>query len=145
MAKQNAKDHPSEATSEEIFANLWVVVRPRPSTGIDEICFLCDSASRFLDLNWEEIAAFVTDEADAKALARRLLKARLRLNEGPDVRFVRSPWPKWFAKQESLRDVFLCDRTSEERIFVEPPKEWKRKWSWNISPDGTGIVMRRTP
>jgi hypothetical protein len=28
--------------------------------------------------------------------------------------------------------------------MVEPPAEWGRDWSWNITEDGGGIYFRRT-
>jgi hypothetical protein len=40
--------------------------------------------------------------------------------------------------------VWLCDKTTEEKVKVEPPAEWGRNWSWNITEDGKGVYFRRT-
>lgn len=53
-----------------------------------------------------------------------------------------SPWPDWLATQEG-RSVWICNKASEERVRVEPPADWGSDWAWNITEDGTGIVMRR--
>jgi hypothetical protein len=55
-----------------------------------------------------------------------------------------SPWPKWIATQEDSCSVRICDKASDEKIKVEPPADWGNAWAWNISQDGTGIVLRRT-
>jgi hypothetical protein len=54
-----------------------------------------------------------------------------------------SPFPDWFATQDTSRGVWLCDRTSDRKILVEPPAEWGRHWAWNLTEDGTGIYFRR--
>jgi len=56
----------------------------------------------------------------------------------------KSPFPEWFATQDtSCRGVWLCDRTSDRKVKVEPPAEWGRQWAWNIIEDGTGIYFTR--
>jgi hypothetical protein len=55
-----------------------------------------------------------------------------------------SPFSEWFATQDtSARGVWLCDKTSDQRVLVQPPTEWGRDWSWNIAQDGTGIYIKR--
>jgi len=61
----------------------------------------------------------------------------------PDTVIHSSPWPEWFAGQDG-RSVLICDKTSDKRITVEPPAAWGNAWAWNVTEDGTGIVMRRT-
>ena len=55
----------------------------------------------------------------------------------------RSPWPDWYAKQDDLFGVWICDRASKQKTKVEPPAKWGRHWGWNITEDGTGIEIRR--
>jgi hypothetical protein len=62
-----------------------------------------------------------------------------------DRRIHPSPWPQWFATQDTSRGVLLCDRTSDRKVKVEPPAEWGRNWSWNVTEDGSGIYFRRIP
>jgi len=54
-----------------------------------------------------------------------------------------SPFPEWYATQD-VRGVWLCDRTSDQKVKVEPPPEWGRHWSWNLTEDGTGVYFRKT-
>jgi hypothetical protein len=54
-----------------------------------------------------------------------------------------SPRPDWYATQEDHRSVWICKKASDEKIKVEPPACWGNAWAWNISEQGTGIVMRR--
>jgi len=57
----------------------------------------------------------------------------------------KSPFSDWFATQDtSSRGVWLCDRASDQKVKVEPPAEWGRHWSWNLTEDGTGVYFRRT-
>jgi hypothetical protein len=57
----------------------------------------------------------------------------------------KAPFPDWYATQDtSSRGVWLCDRASDRKVKVEPPAEWGRYWSWNITEDGTGVYFRRT-
>ena len=57
----------------------------------------------------------------------------------------RSPFPDWFATQDTSRGVWLCDKASEQKVKVEPPLEWGRHWSWNVTEDGTGVYFKRKP
>ena len=62
-----------------------------------------------------------------------------------DQRIYPSPFSDWYATQDaSCRGVWICDRTSDKRIEVEPPAEWGRNWSWNVTEDGMGVCFRRT-
>ena len=56
----------------------------------------------------------------------------------------KSPFADWFATQDIARGVSLYDRSSDAKIAVEPPAEWGRHWSWNVTEDGKGICLRRT-
>ena len=56
-----------------------------------------------------------------------------------------TPFSDWFASQDtSGRGVWICDRTSDEKIKVEPPTEWGAHWSWNVTEDGKGVCFVRT-
>ena len=55
----------------------------------------------------------------------------------------RSPWREWYATQDGSCGVWLCDKASERKVKVEPPVEWGRHWSWNVTEDGTGIYFKR--
>ena len=90
-------------------------------------------------LDVENIVGIYADEQAAKNTAMELLAA------GNDSVIHQSPWPDWFATQESRRSVSICDKASDERIEVQPPASWGKKWAWNISEDGTGVTMRKTP
>jgi len=54
-----------------------------------------------------------------------------------------SPYPAWYATQDTSRGVWLCDRTSDRKVKFEPPAEWGRHWSWNLTEDGSGIYFTR--
>jgi hypothetical protein len=56
-----------------------------------------------------------------------------------------SPFPDWFATQDTSRGVWLCDRTRDRKVKVQPPAEWGLDWAWNITQDGTAIYFRRRP
>jgi hypothetical protein len=63
----------------------------------------------------------------------------------PDRRIHPAPYPDWYATQDtSSPGVWICDRATEEKVKVEPPAEWGRNWSWNITQDGKGVYFRRT-
>ena len=55
-----------------------------------------------------------------------------------------SPWHEWYATQDAVRGVWLCDKASDQKVKVEPPTEWERHWTWNVTEDGTGIYFKRT-
>ena len=61
-----------------------------------------------------------------------------------DRRIHPSPFADWYATQDGSRGVWLCDKTSDGKVKVEPPAEWGRDWSWNVTEDGTGIYFERT-
>jgi hypothetical protein len=63
-----------------------------------------------------------------------------------DRRICPSPFGEWYAAQDaSSRGVWLCDKASDRKILVEPPAEWGRRWSWNVTEDGTGVYLGRVP
>ncbi len=55
----------------------------------------------------------------------------------------KTPWPSWYADQDG-RALWIHDRTSGQKIKVEPPAEWGRHWAWNVTEDGEGNCFRRT-
>ena len=61
-----------------------------------------------------------------------------------DCRIHPSPFTDWYATQDTSRGVWLCDKASDRKILVQPPTEWGRHWSWNLTEDGSGIYFRRT-
>ena len=128
---------------------FWVVVSPSPASELGDCCFECDFRRFALQvrggLHEDEIVAIFAEEQPAVELAERLLQAIQQPIQDPDVRIHHSPWPDWLATQESLSGVLLCDKASAERVLFEPPEEWGRKWAWNLTEDGSGIVIRRTP
>jgi len=87
------------------------------------------------------IVGIYADEQDAKATATTLL-AVVSEQPAPDSVTHSSPWLDWFAGQDG-RSVLICDRTSDERVTVEPPASWGNAWAWNTNDNGTGIVLRR--
>lgn len=60
-----------------------------------------------------------------------------------DIIVHRSPFRDWYATQDAVRGVWLCDKASEQKVKAEPPVKWGRHWSWNITEDGGGIYFRR--
>ncbi len=48
----------------------------------------------------------------------------------------------WYATQDAIRGIWFCNRASNEKVRVEPPSEWGRKWQWNITEDGSGVYFR---
>ena len=129
--------------------SLWFVTGPTPNSELGDICFECDFERFALQirggLDEKQIVGIFADEAEAKELAEKLLRAIQQPSEEPDTRIHKSPWPDWFATQESLTGVVICSKTTGEKVVVEPPREWRRHWAWNITDDGTGIMIRRTP
>ena len=127
---------------------FWVVVSPSPVSELGDICFECDFAQFAVQvrggLDERRIVGIFADGAEATELAKKLLRAIHQPSEEPDVRVHKSPWPQWFATQESLTGVVICSKDTGEKVLVEPPKEWGRHWAWNLTEDATGIVMRRT-
>jgi len=56
----------------------------------------------------------------------------------------KSPFREWYATQDTSCGVWLCDKTSDQKVKVEPPAEWGTHWTWNLTGDGMGIYFRRT-
>jgi len=129
----------------EIF---WIVVSPTARSQLCDICFDCNF-ERFASqirggLDEQQIVGIFADKTEAVELAKSLLQAIHQPAETTDVRVHKSPWNDWYATQESLAGVVLCNRETAEKVVVEPPQEWGRKWAWNLLEDGSGIVMHRT-
>jgi hypothetical protein len=56
-----------------------------------------------------------------------------------------SPFAEWYASQDlSARGVWVYDKTGDRKVLVEPPAQWGRHWSWNLTEDGKGVYFRRT-
>ena len=130
-------------------AHFWVVTTPTPFSGLGDICFRCDFIQFALQirggLNENEIVGVYADQQAATQDAEDLLKSmQVAKGESDEDGVIHpSPWPEWFATQDSHTGVFLCDKATDEKIRVEPPKDWGRNWAWNITEDGTGIFMKR--
>jgi hypothetical protein len=56
----------------------------------------------------------------------------------------RSPFSNWYATQDTSRGVWLCDKTSDRKVKMEPPADGEAHWTWNLTEDGMGIYFRRT-
>ncbi len=127
---------------------FWVVTSPSPVSGLGDICFDCDFEGFALQikggLETQTIVAIFADGQTAIELAEKLLAASRKTTSGKNAYIMKSPWPNWYATQESLAGVFICDKETEGRVLVKPPPTWGRNWAWNIAEDGTGIVMRST-
>jgi hypothetical protein len=128
--------------------SFWIVISPTSNSQLCDICFDCDF-ERFASqirggLDEQKIAGIFSDQTEAVELAERLLQAIHQPPEQTDMRFHESPWADWYATQESITAVVICNKETAEKVVVEPPQEWGRKWAWNILEDGSGIVMHRT-
>ena len=55
----------------------------------------------------------------------------------------RPPWPDWYATQDPVRGVLLCDKQSDGKVRAEPPVEWGSRWRWNLTEDGMGVYLRK--
>jgi hypothetical protein len=127
---------------------FWIVVSPSPVSTLGDICFECDF-NRFAiqvrgGLDEEKIVAVFADEEPAVELAEKMLRAVEEFRQTPGFRIHKSPWPDWYATQESLDGVMICNKAASEKVLIEPPKEWGHRWSWNFTEDGSGIVIRQT-
>jgi hypothetical protein len=135
-----------EISIEGVWESFWMVLVPTPNSEVDDICFESDRddfTNRIrAGLKQEQIVGFYGDKQTAEPVAKKLLDT-LRQARDDDAVIFHSPWSEWFATQEDCRSVWLCNKASAERIKVEPPAEWGNGWAWNISEQGTGIVMRR--
>ena len=126
---------------------FWVVTTPTPNSEMADVCFACDFLQFALQvrggLNENAIVGIFADEELATATATKLLAAFGEQSDADaDSVTHPSPWPDWFASQDG-RSILICDRTSDERVTVEPPASWGNAWAWNVNEAGTGIVMRR--
>ena len=128
---------------------FWIVTSPTPVSELGDCCFVCSFKQFALQirggLEVESIVGIFADEQLAKDTATRLLTARDAEPSDADTVTFASPWPEWFATQESMAGVFVVNKATGEKVVVEPPREWGRHWAWNFTEDGTGIVMCRTP
>ena len=127
---------------------FWIVTSPTPVSELGDCCFVCSFKQFALQirggLEVESIVGIFADEQLAKDTATRLLTARDAEPSDADTVTFASPWPEWFATQEDRRSVWICKKGSMDKVKVEPPAAWGNAWAWNITEDGTGIVMRRT-
>ena len=83
------------------------------------------------------------DAKQAVEQAETILHACQQAGNTVDICFHKSPWAGWHATQESNDTVTIYSKTSDEQTAIKRPEQWGRNWSWNISPDGSGIVMQR--
>ena len=60
----------------------------------------------------------------------------------PDTVIHRSPWKTWVAVREDCF-IRMYDEVSGERTKISPPADWKTAWSWKVTEDGTGIILRK--
>jgi hypothetical protein len=127
---------------------FWLVVSPSPNSTFVDICFDCDfeGFARQIrgGLDEAKIIGIFAEANVAAETAKHVLHLAEEFHRTPGVRIYKSPWPEWFATQESLMGVMICNRATDEKQLVEPPKEWGIKWAWNFVEDGSGIVIRRT-
>jgi hypothetical protein len=124
---------------------FWIVTMPTVNSELGDICFQCDFRQFALQirggLKIEEIVGVFADGEVARETATRLLAGR-DVEESDSV-IHPSIWPEWFATQEHPRSVSMCDRASDAKVEVQPPATWGKIWAWNLTEDGTGIVLRR--
>lgn len=124
---------------------FWLVVSPSPNSTFIDICYETDFGgfARQIRGGLDEatIVGIFAKADEAAETAKHLLHLT---EESPGVRIFKSPWPKWYATQESLRGVMICNKASDEKKLLEPPQEWGSKWAWIFTEDGSGIEMRRT-
>lgn len=130
---------------EGIPERFWIVTKPTQNSELGDCCFDVDFRQFALQirggLNIQDIVGFFADGDAARKTATRLLAGR-DVDE-PDSVIHPSPWPEWFASQEDRRSVVICDRASDNKIKIQPPASWGKNWAWNITEDGSGIVLRR--
>ena len=126
---------------------FWLVTSSTPHSDLGDVCFECDFERFALQirggLDEKAIIGIFADRTEAVELAEKLLQS-IQQPETLDIRIHKSPWPAWFATQESLASIVICSKTSGEKVTVEPPMEWGRHWAWNTTEDGSGIVIQRT-
>ena len=127
---------------------FWVVTTPTANSELGDICFECTYESFAIQirggLQVHQIVGIFGDESLAKATATNLLTARDAEPPETDTVIHPSPWPEWLATQEDHRSVWIQKKDGMDKVKVEPPAAWGRHWAWNITEDGSGILMRRT-
>lgn len=128
--------------------SFWIVTMPTATSELGDCCFQCTYETFALQirggLSVQKIIGIFADEQLAKAAATRLIEARDAEPSDTDAAIHTSPWPEWFATQEDVRSVWICKKDSMDKVKVEPPVAWGTAWAWNLTEDGTGIVLRRT-
>ena len=61
-----------------------------------------------------------------------------------DHRIHPSPFAEWYASQDtSAGGVWLCDKTSDEKVLVRAADRVGAALEWNVTQDGTGIYVKR--
>jgi hypothetical protein len=127
---------------------FWLVVSPSLVSTLTDICFECDLRRFALQirggLDEQNIIAVFTEQQPAEELAKRMLRAIHESRKTPNERIHKSPWPDWYATQFSTKGIIICNRQTAEETLIEPPTEWGRKWAWNFTEDGSGVVLRQT-
>ena len=125
---------------------FWVVTSPTPDSELGDCCFECDFKTYALQirggLEVDSIVGIYSDGEAAKDTATKLLAKKDAEPPVTDTVIHSSPYADWFAGQDG-RSVLICDKASDERITVEPPVAWGMDWTWNVTSDGTCIIMRR--
>src|SRR5690606_29776753 len=127
--------------------NFWIVVEPTAVSTLADICFR-SSFTHFAGqvrggLHEDQLAGIFAEEESAAEMATSLLERRAPA-DAANIRIHRSPWPNWFATQDTVRGVRLHDKVTGQQVSFSPPAEWGPHWAWNVSEDGRGIVMVRT-
>jgi len=127
---------------------FWIVTSPTPVSELGDCCFVCSFKQFALQirggLEVDSIIGIYADGETAKATATKLIEAMTAEPSDADKVIHPSPWLEWLGTQSDTHSVWICDKTSDERIKVEPPADWGNAWAWNVTEDGTGILMRRT-
>ena len=127
---------------------FWVVTSPTPDSELADCCFECSHETFALQIRGglavQQIIGIFADEQLAKATATKLLTARDTEPSDSDTVIHPSPWPEWFATQHDTRSVWIQKKDSMDKVQFMPPVAWGRAWAWNITEDGSGIVLRRT-
>ena len=133
-------------TIEGMPRQFWVVLRPTKESYLADICVACNfkqfASLAHREQNEDRIVGIYADEQAARTAGLKLMEAVI--DEPPDLDTVihQSPWKAWIAVQEDCF-IRIYDEVSGERIKINPPADWKTKWSWNITDDRTGIMMQK--
>ena len=59
-----------------------------------------------------------------------------------DIIIQTSPFGDWYADQDVPRGVSFHDRATGRKVTVEPPAEWGRHWSWNLTEDAVNAGQK---